>query len=186
MRTILFTIAAFVAVCSPALAGQPYFGVRGGFVETQLDNSREKQSEMKGTVSLFTGIRSWVTRIEAEYTYRETGTYKQQKLEHTSQSLMGNLYFDPPVRSKIRPYLQVGAGITNHHFKKSTHGHCDKGDNDDQTFTWSVGAGFGSEISHNVFFDLGYRFIHLGDPTVHNKKYKTVANEGYAGLRFHF
>lgn len=120
------------------------------------------------------GIRHQDFRAEIEYTYREkmSGMSFGDYDEITTQSLMVNLYYDIPTETVIRPFINAGLGVSNialrtPYYKDSTN-----------KFSWSAGAGIAYDISKQWDFDIGYRYIDIGEDV------KT--NEFYAGIRYTF
>lgn len=182
MTKISLWAALLITVSLPSVAS-PYFGVRGGIAETRLEHKAAdmRESELDGMVSPYIGYRMGFLRLEAEYTYRAEGTYTKPAFDHTSQSVMGNMYLEPAYRSPVHPYISAGAGVTFHKFSPVV-GSSDE----DNTFTWSVGAGLGLELSRNLFMDFGYRFVDMGKPKFEEVEYDAWSNEGYIGLRFQF
>ena len=182
MKKIGLLAILLLTVSFPAISS-PYFGVRGGLTETRLEVKPLdiRESEMDGMISPFIGYQMGFLRLEAEYTYRAEGEYTKPAFNHRSQSVMGNMYLEPAYRSAVHPYISAGAGVTFHKFDPIV-GSSDE----DNTFTWSVGAGLGLEVSHNVFLDVGYRFVDMGKPKFQDVEYDAWANEGYVGLRFQF
>ena len=112
MKKIVLIAAACICTSLPAFAS-PYFGVRGGIVETRLEHKAAdmRESELDGMVSPYIGYRMGFLRLEAEYTYRAEGTYTKPAFDHTSQSVMGNMYLEPAYRSPVHPYISAGAGL---------------------------------------------------------------------------
>ncbi len=180
MRIIIFTSLLALVISSPVLA-KPYFGVRGGIAEVNLKENfcDSTESETLGVVGGFIGYKVGVVRMEAEYTYRDAGDYARGTMEHSSQSVMGNMYFEPLSKSSFRPYVGGGIGQTFHRFRPET-----GSSETDNSLTWSLGAGMGIEVSRKVFLELGYRYLNLGESKLVNVDYDAQANEGYLGLRF--
>ena len=177
MLTVLLFAVTF------QLNAAPYFGLRGGISETRLVSKQAdvRESETDEMISPFIGYRIEILRVEAEYTYHSEGQYTKPAFDHKSHSFMGNMYLDPMSKSIMHPYINAGAGVTIHQFDAIS------GSSDNvSAFTWSVGAGFGLELSHNFFMDFGYRFLNMGKPKFEQISYTSKASEAYVGLRFQF
>ena len=189
MKKFLITLVAVsIAFASSANAGV-YFGGRGGFEKYKVENSGlgldygKTEYLIGGDIGYHTGF----FRLEAEYLYHPRRTFDDRYKTET-QTVMGNLFFSPPIKGWLRPYLMGGAGVGFHSFTlpdDSTH--------KDHNFAWQAGLGlevkFASKASSEdggVFLDLGGRMIDMGDPEYDNVKIKSTGYFYYLGLRFEY
>ncbi len=180
MRKILLTIMA-ICLASSANAGV-YFAGRGGFEKYKVENSDMDLDNGK-TDYLIGGARGYhrsFFRLEAEYLYHPQRSF-DGKYKSETQTVMGNLFFAPPIKGWLHPYLMGGAGVGFHNFKFE-----DESEHKDHTFAWQTGIGLEMEFSNNVFFDVGGRLIDMGDPEYEKTKIKTDGYFYYFGLRFEY
>ena len=181
MKKILTSlmVLGLVLATSTANAGI-YFGGRGGFEKYKVENSDWglDYQKTKFLAGGFLGYHSGFFRLEAEYLYHPKRSISGFSSE--SQTVTGNLFFSPPIKSMLHPYIMGGAGAG---FHKLTVG----GDEEkDTTFTWQAGIGLEVEPTDNVFFDVGGRWIDFGDPEYEKHKVDTKGYFYYLGLRFEY
>jgi len=178
-----FIILAAVCVAYTASVAHAavFFGARGGFEKYKVENSslgldNGKTDFMAGG---FLGYHSGFFRLDAEYLYhpkrRFKGIYRGE-----AQTVMGNLYFSPAVKSILHPYIMGGAGVAFHSLDVG--GSSEK----DHTFAWQTGVGVEFEFTDRVFLDVGGRWIDMGDPEHANKKFETTGYNYYVGLRLEY
>lgn len=171
------SVFVFTACVSNANAGvkeqpcgiKPYMAVRAGY--SMLDNHIDKNT---WDASLAVGTKMDAFRVEGEYTYRGEikGRYKGERHKLGAQSLLINGYYDIDMDSAFTPFINASLGMSRLHEKK---GH--KSDNLYRA-VWGGGAGVAYNMTQDISFDLGYRFLDLGD--------KVKSNEFYGGVRFAF
>ena len=165
---------------SSSFATNLNFGFRLGGSDQQMKQtssfSKHAESETDFMGSVFAGFKFGVFRAEAEYIYRIKGEFTDIG-ELGMNSIMGNLYFQPPVRSYFKPYFMGGAGITL--FSEDIGGQKD-------AFTWCVGGGFASEISRNLFLDWGYRYVRMEEINDTTTTFEPASHDFFVGLRFQF
>jgi len=89
--------------------------------------------------------------------------------EVSAQTLMLNAYFDFDKMASVTPYVTAGLGYgrIKSDAKDTYFGNKQKWNR----FIWQAGLGITGEVSNNVAWDLGYRYMHLG-----NVKINTVTN----------
>lgn len=167
-----FALSAFV---SPAKAqdpcgDRPYMAVRAGL--SMINNHVDKNT---WNASIAAGMQLNQFRTELEYIYRDgvEGRHKGIKHKIDSMSLLLNGYYDIQMGSSLHPFVNLSIGASRLELKE-----VGAGSNTDTKFSWGGGVGVGYDITQNVTFDLGYRFLNLG------KEIKS--NEFYGGLRFAF
>lgn len=184
MKKLLLSALLATAVCwtgATAEAGA-YFGLKGGVADMQIKEKKSDLREFESDwfASGFVGYHFEFFRADVEYTYHPEREYNDKNIKAKNQSVMGNLYFEPPFRSWVQPYIGGGLGANFHDTKVGS-------ESDTNTsFSWQAAAGIGLELTHNVFLDLGYRYIDMGKGKIEDAKFKMRAQEGYAGLRFEF
>ncbi|MBR1777818.1 MAG: porin family protein [Alphaproteobacteria bacterium] len=165
-------LSAFVstAKAQTPCGDRPYVAVRTGLA--MLKNHIDKNAWEGGAA---VGMQLNEFRAELEYTYRDgiEGDYIGAKHKVDTMSLMVNGYYDIQTGSALHPFVNLGIGASRIKIK-------DVGISSDSynKFSWGGGVGVGYDLSKNITFDLGYRFLDLG------KEIKS--NEFYGGLRFAF
>lgn len=89
---------------------------------------------------------------------------------HKSEWLfLANGYVDLGTHRGFTPYVGAGVGVTEitlDNFtdtNERTGGFHWSDDNSEWNLAWALHAGFSYEISHDLTFDLGYRYTYLGD-----------------------
>lgn len=179
MKKIIVFLCVLL-ISFPAFATAFNFGFRLGGTDQHLRQSssfsKQDESETDFMGAIFAGFKFGIFRAEAEYTYRFKGEFTDIG-EIGMTSVMGNLYFQPPFRSRFKPYFMGGAGETL--FSK------DIGEKKN-AFTWCVGAGIASEISRNLFLDWGYRYTKIEELKNETKTFEPILHDFFVGLRFQF
>ena len=163
-----------------------YLGLKGGGTYAKIktpwtdesDDKKEKSVTFAMAASL--GVRIRYFRLEAEYMMmnkqKSAGSYEQDV-----DTIMGQLYFDLPFRSPIKPFVNVGAGLYTIDFKKK-HEWSDS----DKDFAWNAGGGLTWAISSLTNLDLGYRYLGLGDLKTPGGKIRQDNHVFYLGWRHVF
>lgn len=165
-----------------ALKNGPYLALRGG-----LDSSKIKTDDLSKRDEAFAGViaigaRAHDVRVELELT-AETTT-KVEELKTEQQRYLAQFYYDLPFHFPIRPYLNAGAGMayTDINYKLEN-----KKESDDKTkFAWNAGGGLALNVTSNLSFDLGYRYIDTGKIKVKDCSIDTMTHEFYFGGRVTF
>lgn len=177
-KILLGTVASVIALTSAVSSAKaqtpcgdrPYIAIRSGLA--MLKNHIDKNTWDVGAAA---GMQLNAFRAEFEYTYRGTikGDYVGGKHEVGAMSMMVNGYYDMYMGSALHPFINLGIGASRLELK-------DVGvaNHTDFKFSWGGGIGVGYDISQNITFDLGYRFLDLGK--------EVKSNEFYGGLRFAF
>ena len=180
MKKFLLILVA-VCLASSANAGI-YFGGRGGYGKYKVESSNLDLDHGKSTYLLGAdlGYHTGFFRVEAEYLYRPKRNF-DDKFKDEVQTVMGNLFFAPPLKGWFHPYLMGGAGVA---FHSSTY--ADSTEHKDHNLAWQAGLGVEMEFTNNVFFDVGGRMIDSGDPEYENIKVDTKGYFYYFGLRFEY
>ena len=167
-----FALSAFVSTANAQepCGNRPYVAVRTGL--SMLKNHIDKNA---WNMSAAVGMQLNAFRTEFEYTYRDgiEGRYIGAKHKVDTMSMMVNGYYDIQTGHALKPFVNLGIGASRLKLK-------DVGvrSDTDYKFSWGGGAGLSYDLSQNITFDLGYRFMDLG------KEIKS--NEFYGGLRFAF
>lgn len=168
------TSPAFAASKKAAMPADPaekadmYVALRGG-----LDMMRHHGTKNTWIGAAAIGGQYWDVRAELEYTYH--GEVKKVRdgvdTKTRAQSYMMNLYYDIPTGTIVTPFVQAGAGISHIKLKEDSSKSKNK-------FSWGVGGGVGIDITKNWAFDVGYRYVDVGE--------SVTSNEFYAGVRYAF
>lgn len=180
MRTVILSVFTLVIVMAVLpVQARGYFGVRGGISEAKEGNVINERTDA-GMVSAYIGAYTGPLRGEVEYTFVTNSKYDTHDMEARFQRVMANAYIDIPVTPYVIPYISGGAGTV---FRKVEY----MGEKEDgNTFAWSAGLGLGIKLTRNIIADAGYRYVDMGDVTVHNADMHFDAHEGYFGIRFLF
>ncbi len=182
-KTVLTTLTA-LALTSLAYSAQAnvFFGVRGGFEKYKVENSAYNLDNGKTDLILggFVGYHQSFFRVEGEYLYHPERNFKDSNYKSETQTVMGNLYFSPPMKSVLHPYFMGGAGLALHSVKQGT------GSDSNTAFAWQVGAGLELEFTEQVFLDCGARLMDMGAAQYQNQDIDTSSYLYYLGLRFEY
>ena len=177
-----------------------YIAVRGGISDYNMNDkdesvSRAARAEFGSVwnVSGALGYKYKYFRVEGEYVYRDDdedsqdavagGTVVSNGYNYTleTDSFMANVYFDLMPNYWISPYAMGGIGVSRVKFSYKDLGG-DSRDWDDNMFSWQVGGGLSLRLNRCLNFDMGYRYIDMGD--IDNAD--ITAHEWYGGLRYTF
>ena len=168
----VFALSAFTSTAkaqSPC-GDSPYMAIRTGLA--MIKNHIHKNA-WEGSVAA--GMQLNHFRSELEYTFRDGIKGHSQGLEHKvkTMSLMLNGYYDIDTGSALRPYVNLGIGVSRLKLEENP-----RNTKKNNKFSWGGGVGMGYDITQSVALDLGYRFLDLGE--------QIKSNEFYTGLRFAF
>ena len=175
-------------VSAPAFArtnNGPYIAVRfaGTGLEAEMDgveHSKEKNTVFTYGAAL--GIRLKDVRAELDWASASRADYGEYS--YLQQRVMLQLYYDIPLRSVIRPFINVGAGMAYTDFEKRHHS---SSDDDGSSFAWNAGAGLTLAVNRAINVDVGYRYVDAGKKEFYDwPKLKMRAHEGYLGFRYTF
>ncbi|MDD3668836.1 MAG: outer membrane beta-barrel protein [Alphaproteobacteria bacterium] len=135
--------------------------------------------------SIALGARSRAFRFELEGT--NTSNAKVDGLRTIQTRLMLQAYVDLPLRTRIRPYINGGAGFSFISAQvENQYGYLYRRHESDTSFAWNAGGGFTIPISPNWAISLGYRYVDFGDQEVFDTPIETIAHEGYLGVSYEF
>ena len=101
-----------------------------------------------------------------------------------SQSYMFIVYYDFFPYSWFTPFVDAGIGWTNHKLTMSYPVSGVKFKMDDDSFTWSLGAGISAKLTNRLNLDVGYRYYDMGDLDEFNAKTSVTYQEVYVGVRY--
>ena len=186
----LFSLALLTSISGHAAVGKSgvYVGMSAGGAyarsKTKMRNDSKMENHAAFVASLALGLRFRYVRAALEATMNTKAEYKTYTYENNSASLQ--FYYDVPFRSRVRPFFNVGAGISEN--KMTTEPNVDAKAN--KAF-WNLGGGFSFAISPSTNVDLGYRYSRipkLGFSDANGQKI-SVENEihaGYLGVRYVF
>lgn len=181
MRLGLFFLAAICMCSFSAQAKNAYFGTRVGTTDVRETEVIDKFNTT-GFGSVYLGGNISVLRFEGEYTFAGKVKYSTLDLTHQSQRLMANGYVDLHVSRYVRPFLGLGAGTTFYSVESKTAHNKSTGTN----FTWNASAGVGIRLTRNLTFDIGYRYVDMGDVDIGQQNLHFNSQEMFAGIRFLF
>ena len=178
-KLILFLGMLMVAGAAQAeLKNGPYVGVQLGADRMQVKSGTAKENGTSFAWMMALGMRSKALRAELQWA--NTTRTKIEKAHVEQQRYMLQLYYEMPIHSVIRPYLNAGAGASYTEVSFS-------GEKSDKTtFAWNAGAGLTLNVSSSMSVDLGYRYIDTGKPKVFGSELQVRHHEGYLGTRFSF
>lgn len=184
MKKIILTglIATLLMGAASTANADVFFGLRGGAEKLKVKNTSISLDEGKTDLMFgaFVGYHYSFFRLEGEYLYHMDRDYMGDSMKLESHSAMGNLYFSPPVRTFLHPYLMGGVGATFHDLSLN-------GDSDKKTvFSWQLGIGLELEFTENVFLDVGGRFARYGKAELNKEKYEVGGYSYFGGLRFEY
>ena len=133
-------------------------------------------------------------RAEIEYAYRalKSKTSVEEdivgKEKFGMQTYMLNAYYDFSTKTFVKPYVGFGLGLADIKIKYQDAE--DLASISKTKFAWNLNAGLGFEVTENVTFDIGYRYLRVEDVKkdfdIGSMKIKTRANEFSVGVRFDF
>ena len=165
------------------LISGPYVALRMGADNAHFKADNKKDHDTTFTFLPAAGIR--VKSFRAEFEWDNVARSKLKDVSYHQQRYMAQFYYEFPLRSKFRPFLNAGCGAS---YVESTyhHNHIRKS-GDDTTFVWNAGAGLTFNWTRSWSFDVGYRFIDAGKARLYDDTDVKIQNhEGYAGVRFTF
>ena len=182
MRKFLLLCLACLVV-TPALASHPlrsglYVNAKAGAMRVDMDTPDEKGDDVPFVMALALGGRIRHFRIEAEYSFGTRAKMKDYSQE--MEIVSGQLYFDIPFKSAIRPFVNGGFG---RHETKITQG---KSKETRKGSVWNLGGGVTWNVSNAVNIDLGYRYIETGDFKTRNGTVESQNHLVYIGWRYVF
>ena len=179
-KFILALTAACFVFCATQAKANIFFGIRGGIEKYKIENNNLKidGGETDYLMAGFLGYHTGFFRLEAEYMYHPRRRLSDFKDE--TQTVMGNLYFSPPIKSWLHPYLMGGAGVAFHSMTLNEE------KKKDHTFSWQAGLGLELEFANNVFIDVGGRLVDYGRPEHNDEKFDTNGYLYYLGLRLEY
>ena len=187
MKKTVFMIACLLSLSVTAhadyLTNGPYVAGHIGADRSTYTVAGEKKNDTR--MMWDTAIGARIRSFRLEFQYAETTRSDINKVKLNQNRYMAQFYYDLPIRSPIRPYLNAGLGAS---YIEITSRDTSDDDNDDTTFCWNAGAGIGINVSRMISFDIGYRYINAGKPKFYNDAVsaKVQHHEGYAGIRFTF
>lgn len=180
---LILLMAAPVFAAKPLRSGV-YVSAKTGAMRVKMERDKKKKDDMVFPFAVALGLRIRYFRLEAEYSFATKAKY--DRYEQETDVVSGQLYYDIPFKSSIRPFVNFGAGrhstnikeektLTQNGFKEKRKG-----------WMWNAGAGVTWNISNAVNVDLGYRYVDIGDLKTQNGTIKTEHHFVYIGWRYVF
>ena len=188
-KTLFLIICLLVSTSASAVLQKgPYIAGRAGLDYTQLKSAGEKENDTSFMWDMALGIRLKNVRGEIEWVNTPRSHLEKEGLDTKieQQRYMLQLYYDFPIRSALRPFVNLGAGASYIEVKSKDVNFSETAD--DTTFTWNAGLGLGLNVTRHLSFDLGYRYIDSGKPKFFKEadSVKFKNHEGYFGVRYTF
>ena len=175
-------LLATVAHAEPLVSG-PYLTLRGGADSMRFKVDDKKDN--KTTIAFLTALGLRVKAFRAEFEWANISRARLENAWYQQQRYMAQFYYEIPFRSKFRPYLNAGAGVS--YIDAGYHKRNTRKSGDDTTFAWNIGGGLTFNWTRAWSFDLGYRFIDAGKIRPYeDAEIKVQNHEGYFGVRYTF
>lgn len=182
-KTVLLILFALLATGMPSKANAGFFmGIRGGAERVEIDGVSSTDSSDSANDIMFGGFLGYhysFFRLEAEYMYHNKRTFEGD-VDVETQTAMGNLYFSPPMKSVVKPYLMGGVGAALHNTSVGTN------DDSNTDLAWHVGIGLELEFTEKVFLEAGARYTNIGDAELNGVSYGMTGFNYFGGLRFEY
>ncbi len=187
MKKILILILVLYATASAAAlnkSGGFYLNTKLGIGATEM-SVITKDTTTTFSPSIALGVRSRGFRFELEGT--NTDNVKVDGLRAVQTRLMLQGYVDLPLRTRIRPFINAGAGFSFLSAQvENAYGYLYRRHESDTSFAWNAGGGFTIIAADHLSIQLGYRYVDFGDQEVFDTPIETTAHEGYLGLSYEF
>ena len=158
----LTMLCVSVPVWASPLRSGLYIGFRGGGSLADFDipwstssHGNADKKDIAFTGGMVGGLRIRHFRVEVEYltmTSQSSGDYEQEL-----DTFMAQTYFDLPLKSVLRPFINLGFGYYKAAFKRKK-----EWSDSAKSFTWGGGGGLTLAISTANNLDLGYRYLDIG------------------------
>lgn len=176
---VLFMLMMATTVWAKApLRSGLYVNTKAGTMRTTIKKDKEKVNDFVMPFSMALGLRLRNIRVEAEYTF--TTKAKKDKYEEQTDTLMGQLYYDLPFRSPIRPFFNVGLGRYDVSVKENKNKESVKG------WAYNLGGGITWNVSNATNLDFGYRYLMIDDIKTKTGTVKLQHHYVYIGWRYVF
>jgi len=184
---ILATVISLFAVQAHAapLVNGPYIALRAGGDNMHFKSDGETKRNTVFAFLMAVGARLKAFRGEFEWANLTRAKIKDTKTRFEQQRYMAQFYYEIPLRSAIRPYLNAGLGASYTEVNYRD-GNNRKKTDDDTTFAWNGGAGITVNWTRMWSFDLGYRYVDTGKAKFDNGKVRNQNHEIYLGCRLTF
>lgn len=210
---IVGLVCVFLAPSSAFADGlkNPYFSATGGILWTDDASLGSPDASLNATarganarVELDTGVAFTFSagaeimpqvRAEVEYSIRnadgdkaksDVGSVDLTGFDADTHGLMFNGYYDFSSKSKLKPYLGGGIGVSWVNIEGSGLGVTVDSTSDGE-FSYQVMGGLGYEINSNVTLNTGYRYFGSSDATFNNVANASVDTHALEfGVRYSF
>lgn len=115
-------------------------------------------------------------RVELEVAYSENdvdeieydGTEYSGTGDFSILTFMGNLWYDLPLSTELKPYIGGGLGVAIVDASNIGYDCCEEYDSSEVAFAFQAGAGLRWMMSENIALDVGYRLRGIDGPTFDN------------------
>ena len=183
MKKLILGIAilfcAHAAFAATPLRNGLYINGKAGIMRSEVKAKSQSAKDIVFPMALALGMRVYHFRVEGEYTFATK--VEKNNFEAQTELTMGQVYYDVPFKTSIRPFFNVGAG--RHTTKVKL------GDSFNETrrgWAYNLGAGFTWGISNATNIDIGYRYIRIKDIKAQDETIKPSGHMAYIGWRYVF
>ncbi len=205
MKKVLLAAASALVLTSAVVSNASardgfYLGIRGGNTNMNLDNEKKDNAGSNARedfgdvwhISGALGYKYKYFRLEGEYIYRDSidDTYRVEtgsvgfphSVKLDADSFMLNAYIDFMPNYWISPFITGGIGLSRLTLENIDNNGVKSEDEDDNNFSWMLGAGLSLRLNKCVNLDAGYRYLDMGEIGGATLD----VHEVYGGLRFTF
>ena len=175
--TMVISLFAIQAQAAPLVNG-PYIALHAGSDIMRFKSDGD--TENKGVFAFLMAVGARLKAFRAEFEWANLTKAKTKEIRFEQQRYMGQFYYELPIRSAIRPYLNAGLGAA---YTEADHKEKSK---DTTTFAWNGGAGITLNLTRMWSFDLGYRYVDAGKIKFRGDKIRNQNHEIYLGGRLTF
>jgi len=192
MKKVLLLGAAFCAVSFTANAADitPYVSAKAAYSFTDGKAGGDSIKVKNPGLDIAAGAKINDIRGEIAFGYlaADDKTIDGDKIEFSANKFMINGYYDIDIKSAVKPYVGLGAGMAKTKYvAKVPEGNMTISKN---KFAYSLMAGAGYNVTKELTLDLGYRYTDYGSNTkdfgVERIKVETTGHEVLAGIRYAF
>ena len=167
------------------VSGSAGFGFLGNLKQNNVVTAEyDSGYALNGAVGYdFKGIRA---EVAVGYQINDFDTFNGRKVRDELKprvsilTVLANSYYDFSAGSVVKPYVTAGLGVANVEFSDISNS------TNDTYFAWQVGGGIGFEVSRNISFDLGYRYLKPVGLTVRGYDASFESQNVLAGIRYRF
>ena len=176
---LLILLSASAAFAAKPFRSGVYVNAKVGAMRVDMKRDGERKDDVVFPFAFALGLRIRHFRIEAEYNFATTA--KRDNYEQQTDYVSGQVYYDIPFKTPIRPFVNFGMGRHSTQVKeKNVFKDTRRG------WAWNLGGGVTWAVSNAVNIDLGYRYLNIGDLKTKVGTVKTKHHFAYIGWRYVF